>query len=336
MTATGAVEPLPCGFNDVVGILMLGNPAEDFRSLAGVGDEARGVAFATITVGDWARLARDLFRGINDFLDGKSLASTEVEPVGFTTLHQVVHGTKVRVGEVIDVDVVANAGSIGCVVVGSKDGEGWAQTLDGLQDNGDEVGFGAVVFTNRAIIGGTRCVEVAQEDTLKTIGAVAVLADAFQHELGAAVGVDGVLLLRLGDGDLGGHAIGRAGGGEDKLFRSGQHHGTKQGQWAGDVVFVILERVNNRFSHFDVGGKVNNRIKLAIQQEGVDDSWVTQVALDKGDFWVNDGLGMPILQGIKHGDFVTLGNELADGVGADVAGSSCDENIHREFWWYLY
>ena len=139
VSATGAVEPLPSGFYDVQSILVLGNPAKDFSSLAGICNQAGRVTLTAGAVFHGSLHAGYFLSGINDFLNGKTLAGAEVEPVGVATLHQVIQSAQVSVGQVVYVDVVTNAGAVRGVVVGAEYGDSRALALDGLKNNGDEV-----------------------------------------------------------------------------------------------------------------------------------------------------------------------------------------------------
>ena len=185
-----------------------------------------------------------------------------------------------------------------------------------------------MVLADEAVLGRTRGVEVAQEDALEAVGAVAVLADLLQHELGAAVGVDRVLFLRLGNRDLRGLAVGGAGGGEDEALRAGQNHGAQQHERLGDVVLVVLQRVLHGLAHLNEGGEVNDGIELAVDEQRIDDGGIAEIALHELDFRIDDGGGVAVDHAVENGHISAALHELAHGVRTNVAGTAGNEYFH--------
>ena len=92
---------------------------------------------------------------------------------------------------------------------------------DRLEDDGDQVRLGVVVFAERAVHGAAAGVEVAQGGELELLpfGVAVVLQDLLDHQLAAAVGRDRGFLLVFGDGDLVRVAVDGAGAGEDEAGR---------------------------------------------------------------------------------------------------------------------
>ena len=124
-------------------------------------------------------------------------------------------------GEVDDVDVVADAGSVGGIVVITEDTELLADADSGLGEVRDEV-LGNAIGHLSDDGGGMRAdgVEITQEDGLdgRTAGH-GVLDDFLVDLLGVAIGGLGLLDGRfLCGGELVGLTIDGAGGGEDDAF----------------------------------------------------------------------------------------------------------------------
>ena len=61
---------------------------------------------------------------------------------------ELFHRRDVGVGQVVDVDVVADVGAVLGGVVGAEDGDAGAHAEDGLEDDGDQVRFGVVIFAD--------------------------------------------------------------------------------------------------------------------------------------------------------------------------------------------
>ena len=108
MTTAGAVVPLPGSLHNLRDVLVLGNPAQNLSSFAGVCNQAGGVALTARTILHGSLHAGYLLGGIDNLLHGEAIAGTEVEPVGVTTLHQVIQSAQVGIGQVVYMDVVAD------------------------------------------------------------------------------------------------------------------------------------------------------------------------------------------------------------------------------------
>ena len=109
--------PFPCHRNDFFHLGEVRLPAEDAAYLVAGSDELRRVACTACA--DFCRdlLARRLLCGGDHFLDREALSVAEVEDVALAALPQVFECKHMRVGEVDDVDVVAQTGTIGRLVV---------------------------------------------------------------------------------------------------------------------------------------------------------------------------------------------------------------------------
>ena len=104
-------------------------------------------------------MARYAASGPDDLLDGEAAAVAEVLD-HLVAGGEGVEGEDVGVGEVGDVNVVADAGAVGGVVVFAEDGNTLATSQSNIQDEGDDVGLGLVRFA--AIGEGAGYVEVAE------------------------------------------------------------------------------------------------------------------------------------------------------------------------------
>ena len=125
-----------------------------------------------------------------------------------------------RLGKVHDIDVVADAGAVGRVVVVAEDGQLLADAHCRLRDVGDEVvGHAVGQFADERRGMGTDRIEVSQDDALDGCAAMdEVVDDLLVDLLGVAIGRGGLLVgCVLGDGQvLGvGLSIDRAAAGED-------------------------------------------------------------------------------------------------------------------------
>ena len=119
-----------------------------------------------------------------------------------------------RLGQILDMDVVALAGAIGRRIVAAEDAERPALVERRLDGERDQVGFGRVRFADVAVAVGAGRVEVAQHRGPDRAGRRDVGQEILDRQLGAAIDVDRPRRLGLLDRQLLRHAIDRAGAGE--------------------------------------------------------------------------------------------------------------------------
>ena len=130
---------------------------------------------------------------MDEFEHGGTLACSDViDFYGFLdfVFHDTCHSAHVSFGEVDDIDVVANTGAVGGVVVVTEDAEFLADADGSLREEGDEVLGNAVGhLTNNGGGMGTNGVEIAQENGLDGRAAgYGVLNYFLVNLLGVAVG----------------------------------------------------------------------------------------------------------------------------------------------------
>ncbi len=91
--------------------------------------------------------------------------------------------------EVVDVNEIANAGSVARWVVATEDRDARPLTQRNLQDQGDQMALGAVGFTASAGCPGR--VEVTQTRVAQAVSAVQPTRHPFDNQLRFPVGVGG-------------------------------------------------------------------------------------------------------------------------------------------------
>jgi hypothetical protein len=186
----------------------------------------------------------------------------------------------VGAAQVVDVDVVADAGAVSGVVVAAKNADVWPAPTGGLPHQRDQMGFRVVALAQLAFWVSACGVEVAQAYRLETIRFIIVSQGLLHHQLGAAIGVDGLLRVPLVNGRVLRLAKGGGGGRENELAHPMRTHGVQQAQRVGHVVAVVLVRLLHRLAHLNERGKVHDRIK-AFGQNSVQHRTVAKIPLHK-------------------------------------------------------
>jgi hypothetical protein len=193
--------PGPGAFDDFFDGLEFRGPAKFALDFVGAGNEAGGVARAAGFLDYGNGFAGDFFAGGDDFADAGAAAGAEV--VEGAALY--AEGEDVGLGEVDDVDIVADAGAVRGLVVGAVDFDVRFLAEGDLDDVRDEVGLAAVVFAISD--GGAGGVEVAEGDEFEAVDFVVPAKDFLEEEFRLAVGVDGALGEGFVDGEAGGPKV---------------------------------------------------------------------------------------------------------------------------------
>ncbi len=147
--------PRPCGFDDAAYCAVLRGPVQFRFCLGAVGVGGWDVAgpLGSEVVGDGA--SGDFFHGLDDLEYAGRGAGAEVVGEQLAVFLEEWEGCDVGTGQVVDVHVVAQAGAVGGGVVVSEDHHLLALSEGDLDGDGDEVGFGRVVFADEPAFGGS-------------------------------------------------------------------------------------------------------------------------------------------------------------------------------------
>ena len=267
--------------HDDIEVVVLRLPTQHALGARAVGDETRGVAGTTRAFFYFNRLAGNAARGVDDLLHREAVAVAQVEGVAVAAGGEFFQRQQVGLAQVHDVDVVADAGAVGSVVVAAEDGDVGAAPGCGLQHQRDEVGFRFVAFAEFAFRVGAGGVEVAQAHGLEAEGAVVAGQGLFHHPFGNAVGVDGARGVGFVDGHVVGLAEDGGGGREDEALHIVRDHGVEQVEGVAEVVAVVEVGPRHRFAHLAGGGEVHDA------GEGMAPEDLVQAARSARSAWTN-------------------------------------------------
>ena len=134
--------PNPGGADDVVELCVARLPAKLLGGLFGAGNKDRGIAGATGMEFSRDGVTGDAASGFDDFADAESLAVAEVVDEAGLLGGIGIEGPEsedMSFSKVRDVDVVADAGAVGCGVVVAVDAYGLTAAEGDVQDERDEV-----------------------------------------------------------------------------------------------------------------------------------------------------------------------------------------------------
>jgi len=179
--------PSPGGFDDAAQIRLLRLPTQHSFSFFVVGHQARGIARAAILHECFYFFAGDFARRLNHFQDAVAAAGAEIQKIGWASLPQMLQRAVMGVGQIGDVNVIADGGSVGRRIGTAKYGNLRALAGSGGQDIGNEVRFRLVLLA--AIFRGACGVKIAKPDEFQTVSVVVSFEDTLKNHLGPAVGI---------------------------------------------------------------------------------------------------------------------------------------------------
>src|SRR5262249_25160750 len=150
---------------------------------------------------------------------------------------------QMRLGQVIDVYVIADAGAVRRRVVGAEDFDGRALAHRGLNHQRDQVRLGVVVLADGTVRAGAGGVEVAQGGVAQVVSRGEIVQRSLDGQLGAPIRVDRPLRLVLGDRYFLRQAVGSASAGKNETLNAMSPDGVEQVDGIDEVVEVILGRL---------------------------------------------------------------------------------------------
>ncbi len=174
---------------------------------AGVGHQLGRVARPTGRVADRHRPTGHPAHRVDDLLDREAATGPQVECRGHASPLEVSQGADVGVGQIADVDVVADRRSVRGRIIPAHQIERRNLPLHRHQRPRNQVGFRLVHLADPGGRVGAAGVEIAQADRGHSVRRGIVAQSLLDHQLGAAIRIDRGLRGRLGDRLALGHAV---------------------------------------------------------------------------------------------------------------------------------
>ena len=130
---------------------------------------------------DWSRIEQ-LFHGC-------SVPGPKIQSVACTLVEKMLDGSCMGVRKIENVDEVAHAGAVACVIVGTEDLKIRATAQSRIQRDGYGVSFGRMPFPDSALGIGTGGVEIAQDERAKALMAIEIPQDLLDNQFGLAISI---------------------------------------------------------------------------------------------------------------------------------------------------
>ena len=135
-------------------------PAEFTARPRCIADEPRGIARPPVSELCGNAEPRDTLHRVDHLANRKAAPVSEIVGTGRRAALQGLKRLYMSVGEIGDVNIVADAGSVRCRVIRAEDCDIGAAARYCVQDKGDEMGFGIVGFACLIIEVGAGCIEI--------------------------------------------------------------------------------------------------------------------------------------------------------------------------------
>ncbi len=225
--------------------------------------------------------------------------------------------------EVLDVDVVADAGAVRGRVVVTEDLGALAGVV-ALEDHRDQVEDAGVGELGGR---GARHVEVAQAGGGDAVRPARGAHQPLPGQLGLAVGAQRLARGVLGDQVHVGHAVDGGGGGEEEVADARVGHGLEQDGKALHVLVVVVHRLLDGLADLLLARQVHHAGDLVL----ADDLLQGQPVEDGTDHQRN-ALRYAVLvargEVVEDDDLLPREPHRADDVRADVSGATGDQKRH--------
>src|SRR5438093_11660494 len=152
--------PVPSRFHDRAQLGIARLPAQLALDFIRAGDQDGRIAVAAWPFLNRHGFSRDLLGGLNHFPDAVALANAQVVAQAIAGL-QLLQSEQMSLGEIVDVNIVANAGAVRSWIIGAVNLDMRSPSQDGLQNERDQMGLRVVVFANGSIGAGAGGLEIA-------------------------------------------------------------------------------------------------------------------------------------------------------------------------------
>lgn len=133
--------PVPGGLNDSLQVV-LNLPVEEFLRLVAFGNEKGRIARTAAGSNDLKVSFCDFFNHIDHFRDGEAVAGAEVEVIAFAAVQEVLNSLDVRISQVVDMHIVADACAVFSLIVGAENLNRIAFAESRVEYERDQMAFG--------------------------------------------------------------------------------------------------------------------------------------------------------------------------------------------------
>src|SRR5713226_6296353 len=303
---------------------MRGFPTESMLEFFLAGNENSGITGAAGTEFTRDFAASDALRCIDDLQNREPAAVAYVEGFARDAV-DFLESAEVGIGDVEDVNVIADAGSVRCGIVGAEDIDMGNSAAGGIENAGNDVSLHTMMLA--AFLGGSGSVEIAEGHVVEPGIGLVIPENLFENEFGFSVRVDGRFPMVFGNGNDFRFAVRGSGGREDEFFYAVAGDGIEQIHTAGHIGGVENTWFADGFGHESLGGEVHHGVDFVLSEDGFKRGAVCEIDLAKDGAGRHGGT-MSFQQAIQGDDGHAMLDQYFRADTADVTCRAGNENIH--------
>ena len=275
---------------------MGGFPSQHGFQLFLAGDQDGGVTRPARRKLPWDFSTGDALSNFDNFQNG--IASTIADIKGFTgDALNLLKRAQVGIRDIEDVNIVADASSIGGGVISAKDINMGDRATRRVQHSGNKMGFDTMRFA--ALFGCASGIEIAQRN-VNQLGVRTIIGeDLLEYQLGFAIGIDGTFGVIFRDGHHLRFAVGGRSGRKNKLFDSVTNHGVEKIHATGYVCGVKGAGFSDGLGDQGFAGKVHHRVNFMLGEHFFNLRAYAEIRMAK-DGLTRNSFAMALLQIIQR------------------------------------
>lgn len=263
---------------------MLGFPAQNFLGLCRVRDEGRRVAGASAHDAEGNLFAGNLFRTADDVEDARACLRSQVDRQAFARSLQIFERHSVSAGEIVHVDVIADARAVRRVVIVSENENFLALAGEGFHDDGNQVRRIFFEACDAAFDIVTRRVEVAERGEADVAELVVPAEKFFDGELRETVIIFGICRVVFVDGHVSRGTVNRRGTGKDDVFDLIFRSRVQNVDGTVDVVHAVFFGVCHGFARGLERREMHDAFRAERLEKGIEGFEIQNVALGESRF----------------------------------------------------
>src|SRR3989442_1144173 len=204
-TAPTLLHPFPSAGNNV-GKSAGGFPSEHLLGTRGIRNQNRRIARPPRPDFPVNGASGGGFRCLDDLENRISLACSQIKSNRLAAFLQMLKSADVRVGQVIDMDVVAHAGAVWSGVVRAEDLQ-FGSVASGGERKRNQVGLGIMQLADFTALICASGVEVAQTGRAQAVSSIVGFERILTEKFGSTIWIDRLARVVLRDRNLGRLAI---------------------------------------------------------------------------------------------------------------------------------
>jgi hypothetical protein len=165
-------------------------PSQLLDGAARARDKLGTIAGATVPVDMWHSTIGNRMAVADHIAYRKTIAGPQIEDTAGLAVFQPLKSQDMRIDQVANMNIIADAGAVGRIIIRAKHRESRAFPFDRIQHQRDQMGFGLMKLANLGIRVGPRDVEIAKNHMAQTVSRLIVAQNILDRPFRCAIGVD--------------------------------------------------------------------------------------------------------------------------------------------------